>query len=107
MAIAGRSKRKWNFIIQYVPIKNSSYNIYHYAAGLKFDIKKNTFIAGGQVSFGYNNNATQVANFSDPIEFNMADNLVLQGRIADDMRAMYWGFNIYVGAMLNFIGNGN
>lgn len=91
----------------YNKLKTSNYNVYHYAAGLKFDIKRNTFIAGGQVSFGYNNNVKQIANFSDPIELNTEDNLVLQGRIADDMRVMYWGFNIYVGATLNFIKNDN
>ena len=91
----------------YNKLKTSNYNIYHYSAGLKFNIRKNSFIAGGQVSFGYNNSAKQVANFSDPIELNTVDNIVLQGRIADDMIVMYWGFNIYIGATLNFIKNDN
>ena len=91
----------------YNKLKTSNYNIYHYSAGLKFNIKRNSFIAGGQVSFGYNNSVKQVANFSDPIELNTEDNLVLQGRIADDMTVMYWAFNIYIGATLNFIKNDN
>jgi hypothetical protein len=87
----------------YNVIKTSEYNTYHYSAGLKFNIKKNSFIAGGQASFGLENNLKQITNFTHPMEINLDDDRVLQGPLEDNMRVMYWGFNIYIGANLNFL----
>jgi hypothetical protein len=87
----------------YNVIKTSDYNTYHYSAGLKFNIKKNSFIAGGQASFGFENNLKQITNFTHPMEINLDDNRVLQGPLEYNMRVMYWGFNIYIGANLNFL----
>ncbi len=87
----------------YNVIKTVDYNRFHYAAGLKFNIKKSNFIAGGELSFAYNNNIKQIANFTDPVELNTKDNRVLQGEIKNDMSIMYWGFSVYIGATLNFI----
>lgn len=87
--------------------KTSTYNIYHYSAGWKFNIKKNSFIAGGQVSFGYSKDQKQVANFTEPVEINLADDIVLQGPLENSMDVRYWGFNLYIGATLNFLKNGD
>jgi len=87
--------------------KTSDYNIYHYSAGWKFNIKKNSFIAGGQVSFGYARDLKQTANFTEPLEINIADDLVLQGPLENTMNSRYWGFNLYIGATLNFLKNGD
>ncbi|MCB2207488.1 MAG: hypothetical protein KQH67_04260 [Bacteroidetes bacterium] len=86
--------------------KTSDYNIYHYSAGWKFKIKKNSFIAGGQVSLGYSKDEKQVTNFTSPIEINIADNRVLQGSLLPNMDIIYWGFNVYIGITLNFLKNG-
>jgi len=86
--------------------KTSSYNMYHYSAGWRFNIKKNSFIAGGQVSFGYAKNHKQAANFTEPLEINLDDDTVLQGPLENKMNSRYLGFNLYIGATLNFLKNG-
>lgn len=88
-------------------MKTTSYNIYHYSAGLQFTIKNNQFIAGGDFGFGYKKNQQQITNFSDPVEFNPENRLSLQGPLENNMNAYYFGFSIYIGATLNFIKEDN
>ena len=87
----------------YNTLKSLDYNRFHYSAGLKFNIKKSNFIAGGEVTFAYKKNMKQIVNFSDPVEINSIDNRVLQGPLKDDMSVMYWGISVYIGATLNFM----
>jgi hypothetical protein len=44
----------------------------------------------------------QIANFTNPVEYNPVDNRVLQGPIKDNMDIYYFGFNVYLGITLNF-----
>jgi hypothetical protein len=84
-------------------VKTTNYNVYHYSAGVQFSIKKNMFIAGADLAFGYRKGLKQIANFSDPLEYNPVDERSLQGILTDSMNAYYFGFSIYIGATLNFI----
>lgn len=83
-------------------IKSTLYNIYHYSGGVEFNIKKNRFIAGGDLAFGYKENLPQIANFSNPTEYEESTGNALQGPIEDTMDMYYFGISIYVGATLNF-----
>jgi len=86
-------------------IKTTDYNIYHYSAGVKFSLKKQRFIAGGDFAFGYRLNNKQIANFSDPVEYDPVSGRALQGPLTNTMDMYYFGFSIYVGATLNFSKN--
>ena len=87
----------------YNTLKTLRINRYHYSAGLRFNIKKSNFIAGGELSFAYKNNLKQVANFKDPEEINEVDETVLQGPLNNEMSVIYWGISVYIGATLNFM----
>lgn len=89
----------------YNTMKSLDYNRFHYSAGLKFNIKKSNFIAGGELTFAYKKNLKQVANFTNPVEINIEDKRVLQGPLKEDMSVMYWGISVYIGATLNFMKN--
>lgn len=83
-------------------IKTTEYNIYHYSGGVKFSIKKQRFIAGGDFAFGYRTNSKQSANFSDPVEYEPVSGRALQGPLNENSDTYYFGFSVYVGATLNF-----
>ncbi|NOX86360.1 MAG: hypothetical protein GXO86_10430 [Chlorobi bacterium] len=83
-------------------IKTTKYNIYHYSGGVEFTLKKNRFIAGADLAFGYQTNLPQIANFSSPVEYDKSSGRALQGPLKNEMDVFYFGFNIYLGATLNF-----
>lgn len=83
-------------------IKTNRYNIYHYSGGVEFSLKKNRFIAGADIAFGYQKNLPQIANFSSPVEYDESSGRALQGPLKNEMDVYYFGFNIYLGATLNF-----
>lgn len=86
----------------YNTIHTTYYNIYHYSGGVEFSIKRNKFIAGGDFAFGYQKNVKQIANFSDPVEYEEQSGRALQGPIENKMDIYYFGLSIYLGATLNF-----
>lgn len=88
-------------------MKTTNFNIYHYSAGLNFEFKNNSVIAGGQFSYGQKNNIQQIANFSDPIEYDSDSGNALQGPIQNDASIRYYGVSIYISATLNFISKKN
>jgi len=65
-------------------------------------LKKNRFIAGADIAFGYQKNLPQIANFSSPVEYDESSGRALQGPLKNEMDVYYFGFNIYLGATLNF-----
>lgn len=86
-------------------INTTNFDIYHYNAGFQFvALKKYQLIAGAELSFGYAKDLEQVANYSEPVEYNPEDNRVLQGPLKNDMNIYYFGFNVYLGITLNFEG---
>ncbi len=90
----------------YNKINTTDINIYHYTGGVQFYfLKKYLLVAGGELSFGYDKNVRQIANFTEPVEFNSADNRVLQGPLENNMDVYYFGFNVYLSAVFKFGGN--
>jgi hypothetical protein len=88
-------------------MKTATYNVYHYSAGLNFTFKKNTFIAGGEFSFGYTDKKAQIANFNDPVEYNPDTGVALQGPQQNTAYLRYYGVSVYISATLNFISKKN
>lgn len=90
----------------YNKINTADINIYHLTGGVQFYfLKKYLLVAGGELSFGYDKNQIQIANFSDPVEYNAKDHRVLQGPLENKMDVYYFGFNIYLSATFKFGGN--
>jgi hypothetical protein len=81
----------------------STFNIYHYSGGVEFSIKQSKIIAGGDIGFGYNKDTKQLANFSDPVEYDPIDKRALQGPLMNTMNTYYFGFSVYLGVTFNFI----
>jgi len=87
-------------------INTTDINIYHYTSGVQFYfLKKYLLVAGGELSFGYDKDQKQMANFSDPIEYNSEDHRILMGPLENKMDIYYFGFNIYLSATFKFGGN--
>ncbi len=87
-------------------INTTNINIYHYTGGFQFYfLKKYLLVAGGELSFGYDKNQRQIANFTDPVEYDTENNRVLQGPLEDNMDVYYFGLNIYLSAVFKFGGN--
>ncbi len=90
----------------YNKINTTDFNIYHYNGGVQFYfLKKYLLVAGGELSFGYDTDQKQMANFSDPVEYNPSTGRVLQGPLDNTMDTYYFGFNIYLSATFKFDGN--
>ena len=92
----------------YNKINTTNINIYHYTGGVQFYLlKKYLLVAGGELSFGYDKNQRQLANFTDPVEYNPNNKHVLQGQLEDKMDVYYFGLNIYLSATFKFGSNNN
>lgn len=90
----------------YNKVNTTDIDIYHYNGGVQFYfLKKYLLVAGGELSFGYDKDQRQMANFSNPVEYNPEDQSVLQGPLEDKMDIFYFGFNIYLSATFKFGGN--
>ncbi len=84
-------------------INTTDINIYHYTGGVQFYLlKKYLLVAGGEISFGYKKNQEQLANFTDPVEYDPEHHYVLQGPIKNIMDVYYFGFNVYLSANFKF-----
>ncbi len=87
----------------YNKINSADINIYHYTGGFQFKmLQKYLLVAGGEISFGQERNREQIANFSDPVEYNSNTGTVLQGPLDDKMDIFYFGFNVYLSATFKF-----
>lgn len=87
----------------YNKVNTADINIYHLTGGVQFYLlQKYLLVAGGELSFGYDKNQKQIANFSDPVEYNAHDHRVLQGPLENKMDVFYFGFNIYLSATFKF-----
>ena len=90
----------------YNKVNTADINIYHLTGGVQFYfLKRYQLVAGGELSFGYDKNQKQIANFTDPVEYNADDHRVLQGPLENNMDVFYFGFNIYLAATFKFGGN--
>ena len=82
-----------NFLLSRIP-----YDQFHLTAGSAVIIKEKFELLGGlQFSRGYRNNVNQLANFSDPIEYNPQTGQSLQGVLLPEMEVKYLAFSLFFG----------
>ena len=86
----------------YKRIYSMSFNLYHFTGGVLGTYKGNRFFAGLQYSVGNTHNARQIANFSDPVEYNTEENIPLQGTRQYGMDSKLNGISLFFGATFNF-----
>lgn len=89
----------------YNTLTNSNMNIYHITGGAQFTVLKQKVIAGVELTYGNNEQQKQIANFSNPVEYNATDGIPLQGTIQNNAETTYFSINLYLSAVLNFGGN--
>ena len=87
-------------------IKSFNFNKYHFTGGSTLNIFGQDITAGIQYTLGYLKNMKQIANLSDPVEFNEIEKKALQGTRMNVMNTIYNSVSIYVAATFNF-GSGN
>lgn len=73
---------------------------YHFTSGLLFEIRNINIIAGIQYTLGRKKSVSELANFSDPLEYNSETDQSLEGiktnsaEVAIDEFALFWGISI-------------
>jgi hypothetical protein len=77
---------------------------YNITCGLSWNILGQDIITGIQYTLGHSKDQKQLVNLSDPIEYDPADNLVLQGIRTNDMQMWFNSISLYFGAAFNFGG---
>jgi len=77
-------------------------NLYHISCGLSWKFLGQDLITGISYTLGRNKNQQQIANLSDPVEYNPVDNTALQGTRTNDMTSLINSISIYFGASFNF-----
>jgi hypothetical protein len=85
-------------------VQTLSLDLYHLTCGLSWNIFGQDIITGFQYSVGGYNHQQQLANLSDPVEFNTAEYIALQGTRNNTMNSLYNSVSIYFGASFNFGG---
>lgn len=86
----------------YDKIQSINVDLYHITCGLSWNILGQDIITGFQYSIGRNKNQQQIANLSDPLEYNPVENMALQGIRSNNLNSMYNSISIYFGASFNF-----
>jgi hypothetical protein len=86
----------------YNKIKSINVDQYHLTCGLSWNILGQDFITGVEYTVGRNKDQKQIANLTDPVEYNTVENLALQGIRTNDMKSLYNSISLYFGASLNF-----
>ena len=84
--------------------KMQSLNVdrYNVTCGLSWNILGQDIITGLQYTFGHTSDQQQLANLSDPVEYNTVENTALQGIRTYDMKSWYNAISLYFGASFNF-----
>lgn len=83
-------------------IKNLNFNKYHFTGGSTLHVFGQDITAGLQYTFGWQKDQKQIANLSDPVEYNTVENKPLQGTRMNIMNTLYNSVSIYIAATLNF-----
>jgi hypothetical protein len=89
----------------YNNVQSINVNLYHISCGLSLKILGQDIITGLEYTVGRNKDQQQIANLSDPVEYNTIDKLPLQGIKTNDMISLYNSISLYFGASLNFGGD--
>ena len=87
---------------EYNRLETIDLNLYHVSCGLSWNILGQDIITGLQYTIGDGNNQKQIANLSDPVEYNTVENLPLQGVRKNDMHSLQNSLSLYFGASFNF-----
>ncbi len=90
---------------KYATLPNTGADIYHFTGGAEFTVLRQKVIAGLQFTYGKSANQKQVANFSNPVEYNAIDKIPLQGVLQHTVEMHYYSISLYLSAVLNFGGN--
>ncbi|MBC8487063.1 MAG: outer membrane protein transport protein [Bacteroidetes bacterium] len=83
-------------------IKDIPLNVYHFSGGGKFNYKSTSFILGLQFAFGHSKGNEQFINTTEPVEYDPATGLALQGAISDDMIIRYYSIGVVLGISIGF-----
>jgi hypothetical protein len=89
---------------KYNKAQGLSIDLYYITCGLSWNIFGQDITTGLQYSVGSNKNQQQLANLSDPVEYNTNENLPLQGIIHNNMNLLINSLCVYLGASFNFGG---
>ena len=84
---------------------NTNADNYHVTGGAEFTVLKQKIISGVELTFSNARNQKQIANFTDPVEFNAKDRVPLQGPLENTVDMHYLAISLYLSAELNFGGN--
>lgn len=85
-------------------LKTLSLDLYHLTCGLSWNIFGQDIITGLQYTVGSEKNREQLANLSDPVEYNTIENTALQGTKTNSMNSLLNSISLYFGASFNFGG---
>ncbi len=102
----------FNYLKNYNFGKYAHYNIlpyshsdnYHLTGGAEFSIFGQRIISGVEFTFSKLSHQKQLANFSNPVEYNPVDKIPLQGPLENNASMHYYSVNLYLSAILNFGG---
>ena len=86
----------------YNKVETINVNLYHFTCGLSWNILGQQIITGIEYTVGRNKDQQQIANLSDPLEYNTIENLPLQGIKTNDMTSLFNSISLYLGASFNF-----
>jgi hypothetical protein len=85
-------------------LDNFNLSLYHITSGLRIKNEKSVILMGIQYSFGGKDNLMQIANIADPVEYNVAEKMALQGTRDNSLKVSYQGLSFFLGATFNFKG---
>ncbi len=81
--------------------KHLNMNRYHLTGGTSLNIMGHDLILGIQYTLGNEKNQEQFVSFTDPLEYDPATQIVLQGNIQTTMNTSFNAFTVYFGATIN------
>lgn len=87
---------------EYTKIQKSNLNRYYLTCGLSWMFFGQNIITGIQYTHGSETGQKQLANFSDPVEYNFTEQKPLQGTRTNEMYTTLNSFLLYLGFSLNF-----
>lgn len=90
--------------ISYNILPNILSNNYHFTGGAEFTFLGQKVISGVELTYSSSKNQKQIANFSNPVEYNTRDYIPLQGPLQNTASIHYISINLYLSASLNFGG---
>ncbi len=90
---------------RYILLPNTTADNYHITGGTEFNILGQKIVTGVEFTFSNAKNQKQIANFTDPVEYNAVDKIPLQGVLTNTASLHYFAINLYLSAVLNFGGN--